>query len=213
MVSKRSIPSAAPALGLRMAEGSVRYEDRVRIGCEHLVHFIHHDPLACLMAYKYTSDLFQISALAAEATPNTLVTETINVSLDSLSREILVIEYVDIDVSPPEVLTATKTQMNCTLRDNDGGVAGLSNPRTIATANITVSAAGPGDVAVFQNAEPKTANMMDGALYVTATDNLFLSVQGANNAGVVGLGQVRIFARRAKADADTYAAILTSQYN
>ena len=183
------------------------------MGGEHLVHFIHHDSLARHMAYKYTSDMFQISALAAETTANTLVTETIQVSLDSLSREILVIEYVDIDISPPELVTGVKTQMNVTLRDNDGGVAGLSNPRTIATANITVSAAGPGDVAVFQNAEPKTANMMDGALYVTATDNLFLSVQGANNTAALGLGQVRIFARRAKADADTYAAILTSQYN
>jgi len=27
------------------------------------------------------------------------------------------------------------------------------------------------------------------------------------------LGEVRIFARRARADADTYAAILTSQFN
>ena len=165
------------------------------------------------MGYKYTSEVFQISAVAAESAVNTLVTETINLSLDSLSREILVIEYVDLDVSPPEIVGNTKTQMNLTLRDNDGGVAGLSNPRTIATANITVTAAGPGEVAVFQNAEPKTANMMDGALYVTATDDLYLSLQGANNVVTLGLGQVRIFARRAKADADTYAAILTSQYN
>lgn len=166
------------------------------------------------MGYKFTSDQFQISASVQETAPNTLATTTINLNLDSLSREILVIQMVDIDLSSPEVVPGIRTQMNTSLNDADIGVAGLSNGQVIAVANHTaVTDAGAGATAVFSNAEPRYAQMADTPLFVSATDDLYLSVQGAGNTGALGLAQVRIFARRAKADADTYAAILTSQFN
>jgi|SaaInlStandDraft_1057018.scaffolds.fasta_scaffold40883_4 hypothetical protein len=172
------------------------------------------------MAYKYTSEVFQISASATEAAPNAGASTTINLSLDSLSREILVIQYVDMDLNEPDLVGGARTSMDASLNNAGTTVAGLSNANTIAAARTTVlagSGAGAGgiDAAVsFQNNEPKVANgAEDIPLYVSATDDLFLAVKGAGNTGRLGQVQVRIFARRAKADADTYAAILTSQFN
>ena len=165
------------------------------------------------MGLKYTSDVFQISASVNETVVNTQATTTINLNLDSLSREVLVIQYVDIDVSIGDLVPGLRTQMNVSLTNTDIGVQGISNPQTIATANTTIESAGAGEVVAFQNAEPRNAQLQDQALFVSGTDNLFLSIQGANNAGTLGLGQVRIYARRAQATADTYAAILTSQFS
>ena len=172
------------------------------------------------MSYKYTSETFQISATITEAAPNGGATSTINLSLDSLSREILVIQYVDLDVNEPEMVAGQRTSMDASLNNSNIGAAGLSNPAVIAAARTSIlagSGAGAGgiDAAVsFQNNEPKMANAAeDIPLYVTATDDLFLSVLGTGNTGRLGQVQCRVFARRAKADADTYAAILTSQFN
>nr|AGA18420.1 hypothetical protein [uncultured marine virus] len=166
------------------------------------------------MGFKYTSDTFQISASVTEAAPNTLTTQTINLNLDSLSREILVIQMVDMDLSVPELQPGLKTQFNTSLNDANVGVVGLSNSQAIAVANNTIIAdAGAAAAVGFSNAEPRYAQMSDTPLFVSATDDLYLSVQGVGNAAAVGLAQVRIFARRARADADTYAAILTSQFN
>ena len=89
------------------------------------------------MAFKYTSDTFQISATVTETAPNTLTTTTINLNLDSLSREILVIQMVDLDVTSPELIAGQRTQINATLGDSSSvGAAGLSVGQTIATSNI-----------------------------------------------------------------------------
>ena len=167
------------------------------------------------MGFKYTSDTFQISASVLETAPNTLTTQTINLNLDSLSREILVIQYVDMDITAPDLVPGVRTQVNGSLNDANIGVAGLSNSQAITVANSTIiTDAGAGAAVSFANAEPRFAqNDTDVPLFVSATDDLFLSVQGVGNVAVQGLIQARIFARRARADADTYAAILTSQFN
>jgi hypothetical protein len=164
------------------------------------------------MGIKYTSDVFQISASVVETVVNTPATTTINLNLDSLSREVLVIQYVDIDVSIGDLVPGVRTQMNCSLTNTDIGVQGISNPQTIATANHTIESTA-GEVVAFSNAEPRYAQMQDSALFVSGTDNLFLSVAGSNNVATLIRGQVRIYARRAQATADTYAAILTSQFS
>jgi len=171
------------------------------------------------MSYKFTSDTFQISASVSETAPNTPTTQTINLNLDSLSREILVIQYVDMDLSSPNQEPGLRTQMNMALTDQPVGVVGLANPAAISVAsNVILTGSAPGGTegasVAFSNAEPRFAQMAsDIPLYISATDNLYLSIGGSQNTTFTGLGQVRIFARRARADADTYAAILTSQFN
>jgi hypothetical protein len=113
------------------------------------------------------------------------------------------------------LVPGARTQINASLNDANIGVVGLSNGQAIAVANTTIVAdAGAGAAVSFANAEPKNAMQdPDVPLFVSATDDLFLSVQGTANVALTGIVQARIFARRARADADTYAAILTSQFN
>ena len=165
------------------------------------------------MAYKFTSDVFQISAGAKEATANTPLTTTINLPLDSLSREILVILYVDIDCNFPDLQMGVNSFCQVSLNDSNVGVQGISNPRVIAVAENAIISDATGVVS-FQNSEPRASNQTEEVtVFVTATDDLFLSVGGTNNVTRLANSQVRIYARRARADADTYAAILTSQFN
>lgn len=164
------------------------------------------------MGFKYTSDTFQISAVVDETVLNTEATTTINLNLDSLSREILVIQYVDLDITNPDLVAGVPTVMQASLNDANIGVQGLSNGQVIATVAHSIEADATMAVS-FQNAEPRYAQMADAPIFVSATDNLFLSVLGTGNTASLGKAQCRIYARRARADADTYAAILTSQFN
>ena len=75
------------------------------------------------MGFKYTSDTFQISASVQETAANTLTTATINLNLDSLSREIL------------------EPIINNLIKRNDANFKGVGQPLRIA---LTGSKFGPG---------------------------------------------------------------------
>ena len=142
------------------------------------------------MAWKYTSEVFQISAGAQEGAPNTFDQTTINLNLDSLSREILVIMYCDLNVLPADLVAGLATSATANLSDGSQTTTStLANSRVIATATNIVE--------------------YDGIAAVSTSN---LSVLGNGNVQAKN-AQVRIWARRARADADTYAAILTSQFN
>ena len=166
------------------------------------------------MAYKYTSEVFQISAQVFESAPNTFTSQTINLNLDSLSREILVIQYVDIDLLyPSDLVAGVATETTCTLSDlQQTSRQQLSNPSTIATAASVVEYDGVAATSTH-SAGPVSANYAkDIPVFVSATDNLFLGIGGNGNVQVKS-GFVRMWCQRARADADTYAAILTAQFN
>ena len=164
------------------------------------------------MGWKYTSETFQISAGVVEGAPNTFEQTTINLNLDSLSREILVIQYCDLNVFPADLVAGFATTSTANLSDGSlTSTSTLANARVIAVATNVVEYDGVAAV-VSSNAEPVFGNYGESPLFITATDDLFLSVLGNGNAQAKS-AQVRIWARRARADADTYAAILTSQFN
>ncbi len=122
------------------------------------------------MAFKYTSDTFQISAAVAESAVNTETTTTINLNLDSLSREILVIQYVDMDLDYPDLVLGQDTYIQGSLNDANIGISGLSNAQTIAVAQNVIITDATNAVA-FQNAEPRYAQLQDGPIFESATDN------------------------------------------
>jgi hypothetical protein len=164
------------------------------------------------MAWKYTSEVFQISAGVIETAPNTFAQTTINLNLDSLSREILIIQYCDLNVFPADLVAGFATSSTTNLSDTSlTNTSTLANSRIIAVATNLIEYDGVAAV-VTSNAEPVFGNYGESPLFITATDDLFLSVKGNGNVQTKS-AQVRIWARRARADADTYAAILTSQFN
>ena len=166
-----------------------------------------------IMAYKYTSETFTIRSRVTETVANTYAEQTINLNLDSLSREILVIERVDLDPQVPDGIPGTLTAVNVSLANQtQTAVIFLDDPDTIAGAQNAIVSGAPGDSVAFSEQMPESINMSDSPLYIVATDNLFFGISGTGNVGLKSASMV-VHARRARADAGTYAAILTSQFN
>jgi hypothetical protein len=165
------------------------------------------------MAYKFTSEVFQVSANVSESAPNTLTKAIINLNLDSLSREILVIQYADIDLLyPSDLFEGLATRTDVSLNDLESiGAAQINNASVIASATSIVEYDGVAAVSTH-SADPVFGNFSDTPIFVSATDNLYLAVEGSGNLQAKS-GYVRMWCRRARADADTYAAILTAQFN
>jgi len=163
------------------------------------------------MGYKTTSNVFQISAGVVETAPNTATQLTINSNVDSLSREILLVWAVDIDVSPCDNVPGTDASVDAYLANSSQtGAVGIQNPDVISTAASVVKNDGAGGVASFQNAEPRSGPAGKEPLFYVATNDLFLGIESTNNVGVKR-AQVRIWAQRASIDAASYAALLTAQ--
>ena len=163
------------------------------------------------MGYKTTSSVFQISAGVQETAPNTATELTINTNVDSLSREILLIWAVDLDISPCDNVPAADTSVDAYLSNTtQTGAVGIQDPDTIASAASTVKNDGAGGVATFQNAEPRNGPANKEPLYYVATNDLFLGIESTLNVGAKRV-QCRIWAQRATIDAASYAALLTAQ--
>ena len=164
------------------------------------------------MGYKWTSETFTIRGEATETAANTFTEAEINLNLDSLSREILVIQRVDLDCGNPTGVAGTNTSVSASLANSaQTAVIGINNPDCIASAQKVIVSANPTSAVAFSEEHPESINNSDEALYIVATDNLFLGIVGLANTAAKNVRMV-LHARRAKADASTYSAILTSQF-
>ena len=164
------------------------------------------------MGYKWTSETFTIREGVTESAANTFTEQTINLNLDSLSREILVIQRADLDVAYPDGVPGSYTSVMCSLANTtQTGVINIDDPDCIASANAVIVSGAPGDSVGFQEQMPETVNASDQPLFIVATDNLYMGIKGLNNTNAKSAYMV-LHARRAKADAGTYSAILTSQF-
>jgi len=164
------------------------------------------------MGYKWTSETFTIREAVTESAANTFTEATINLNLDSLSREILVIQRADLDLAYPDAVAGTYTSVNMSLANtSQAAVININDPDCIASANTVIVSPNPTSMGTFQEQAPESVNLSDQPLYIVATDNLFLGIKGLNNTNAKS-GYMVLHARRAKADAGTYSAILTSQF-
>lgn len=163
------------------------------------------------MGYKTTSNVFQISEGVIETAANTHTELTINSNVDSLSREILLIWSVDLDIDPSENIVATDTTVDAYLSNStQTGAVGIQDADTIASARATCKTNALGGAAVFQNAEPRNGPKGKEPLFYVATNDMFLGIE-SNNQTAVKRVQCRIWAQRATIDAASYAALLTAQ--
>jgi len=163
------------------------------------------------MGFKYSSEQFEIRASVTESAANVFTQEEIQINLDSLNREILVIMSVDIDTGEPFLVDGTNTSVTASLtKTSQTNTLPISNPACIANVSksIRVSAT-PGSGVAFQENMPILEHT--GEYHsILATDNAFIGVEGSGNPSARG-ANVLIKARRARADADTYAALVTSE--
>ena len=180
------------------------------------------------MGYKMTTENYFIRESNTVSVPagtgltvSTSNSEAIDLNLDTLSREVLIIHEVDWDVIGVAGLAAAVAtdaaasgaypSFTVTLQLNtEAGVFNLGSKEFVAGREIGIST-----FAVMDDSSPDTSNTnADYPLAIVAGSDVVFRMVVQQNLSVAATprdvtGHCRIVAQRAKADADTYAAILT----
>lgn len=198
------------------------------------------------MSVKPTTAVFHIRGSETidcdfQNSPNALATLEIPTNLDTLNREVLLIQEIDFDVAGVAQWVGVLSRNNGSQDPADAFINGtlsvvltevdpavdpnallLSSPHFIASKEMS-SVSG----LMFDTQEnPDSASYSsqvggDHPLFTTASESLFLTVASAvnNNDATAGTappvrvrGMARVMCQRGKADADTYAAILTGLF-
>lgn len=165
-----------------------------------------------IMGFKKTSDLIAISYGVTESAANTYTQEEIALQLDVLNNEIFVVLAIDINVTPPDAIAATNTATGSSVTStSQTALANLSNTNCLATSRDFIQAAGfaDGGVAFSRAALESYTGDLD-YLGLIATNNFFVQIVGTNNGTAKGV-EGRVWGYRAKADAQTYAALVQSE--
>ena len=164
------------------------------------------------MGFKKTSDTIAVSFGADELVAGTMVQEEIALQLDILNNEIFVVLGIDLDVSNPEAIAATDTDVKSSLTTTSSlAVSNLSNSNCLATAREAIRAAAfvDGGVGFTRTADSTIPATVD-YIGLIATNNFFVQVQGTGNAREANV-RGRLWGYRARADASTYAALVQSE--
>jgi len=163
------------------------------------------------MGFKKTSDLIAISFGIAETGANTFTQEEIALQLDILNNEIFVALAVDLDNQVPDMSSGNNSTVTSSVSSTtQSGTVGLSNTNCIATAQLSIRADAPTNGASFSRAAAESYTGRLDYIAIIATNNFFVQVEGAGNAGAKSVSG-RIWGYRAKADASTYAALVQSE--
>lgn len=177
----------------------------------------------------------------ASQSGTTLEVTAIPTSLDALNREVMMIQEVDFDIVNSNYLSAVMARQGASLDPAvqylngyvavfltevdprlDNSVLSLSSPHFIAARTVEMVAG----VYTISDDNPDTATYSSVAfseqpLFTTASSEIFLTIASAYQgndpatftaAPPILTGNFRAFAQRGRADADTYAAILTGLY-
>lgn len=165
------------------------------------------------MGFKKTSDTIAISFGLTETAPTTFTQEEIALQLDVLNNEIFVVLAVDLDLSNPDAVAATDTQVSASLTSTtQTALQNLANSNCIVSAQKAIRAAGfvDGGVGFDRKADSTYTGDVD-YIALISTNNFFVQVQ-ASVGNTVAKGVVgRLWGYRARADASTYAALVQSE--
>ncbi len=156
---------------------------------------------------KQTSEIIAISTSITEAIAGTLATETIELALSPLDNQVFVVTKVDVQMSTPELIAATDTNVLVTLSTTERATIGSLGDSDVISFHARGVTAAPGlTTAVnFTDVNPdQPAPGMD-YLAVIFTSDMFLNIQGTNNVAVKN-AQARIHGYRATASSAVYAA-------
>lgn len=165
------------------------------------------------MAIKKSSDLINISGSVDESAANTFTELEVNLDLDPLNREVFVVTDVSLDPFTPDALPATITQTAISVcATSQTGVQNISEPRCMSNVldRIYGGAAEFNFARIAQPTLIATTGTSSDYIGIISTPNFFVQVAGLNNATAKG-GVFRVTGYRARADADTYAALVASE--
>jgi len=167
------------------------------------------------MGFKKTSDLIAVSFRVTETAAGVLTELEVPLQLDVLNNEIAVVVAADIDLSSPDGIAATNTEVNGSITSTSAGAAvntpGINDTNTIAVGEKAIRAAGFVDSGVgFQRAAQESYTGELDWIALIATNNFYAQIKGANNLTTKSMNG-RLWLYRARADATTYAALVQSE--
>lgn len=164
-------------------------------------------------AYKITSDPFFVNGSVTETAANAFTQVEISLPLDSLNQEGILVHAVYFESSSPELIANLSSRVNLQVTSTSKtGLVGANDAnliaqRTLVTSGGAAEFSGPhiidfiGQDAPYQESD----NLM-----IVATDNVFFSIQGANQTSAKS-GTFRMVCSRVKLDAAAYAALVTNE--
>ena len=174
---------------------------------------LHPKQKVIIMAIKKSSDLINISGSVKETAANTFTQLEVNLDLDPLNREVFVVTDVSLDPFTPDALPGTITQTAISVcATSQTSVQNISEPRCMSNVldRIYGGAAEFNFARIAQPTLIATTGTSSDYIGIISTPNFFVQCEGLNNATAKG-GVFRVTGYRARADADTYAALVASE--
>jgi len=163
------------------------------------------------MGFKKTSSIVTISNQTTESALNTFTQTEIDLQLSPLDNEIFVVLAIDVSPQPPDMVggtdSSTSVSVSSTSRTTVGSI-GSSN--VLGAGESAIRSDAPTNGVAFQHfsGETPTANL--DYIGILATSQFFVQIEGAGNTGAKNAA-VRVWGYRAKSDASTYAALVSSE--
>jgi len=162
------------------------------------------------MGFKKTSDLIAISFRVDETALNTFTQDEIALQLDILNNEIFVVLAVDLNPSSPDLVAAQTTATECAVTStSQTTLATLANSNTVAVASLAIVSDAANSVSFTRAAEESYSGNLDYVALIS-TNNFFVSLVGQSNTSAKSVTG-RVWGYRAKADSNTYAALVQSE--
>ena len=162
--------------------------------------------------FKPTSRTIIVSGTVSETAANTLTSETVNLSLNTLDQEVFVITAANLDFSAPDMVGGTDTFVRGSLSSTDIGTFGsLGNPNVVVAGRLDIRSDAPTNAAAFMQMAGEAPQGELDYIAIISTSNFHVQVLGANNLAAKDMGW-RVWGYRAKVtDAGIYAALVQSE--
>jgi len=166
------------------------------------------------MALKKTSSTITISSVVVESAANTSTFQKVDLQLNPLDNEVFVVTGINLDPDAPDSVANTSTTVDAsvstTLRSSVGTISD-SNVMASARTQIICNAAMTPDGGIpFTREDPLTVPPGEDYLAVIATNDFYVNIVGTGN-GNAKSARCRLYGYRARADANTYAALVQSE--
>jgi len=177
-----------------------------------LLYTPHYTGMAMPKGFKPTSSTIIISGTVTETAINTLITETVNLSLNTLDQEVFVVTAINLDFSAPDLVAATNTIVRGSISVTDiGSFGSIGDPNVIAAGRLDIRSTAPTAAVGFMQMAGEAPQGELDYIALISTSNFHVQVVGSNNIAVKGMGW-RVWGYRAKVtDAGIYAALVQSE--
>jgi len=159
---------------------------------------------------KDTSSVVAISAGLVETAANTFTQGSVDLNLDPLSNEVFVVLAIDINLTPPDAIASTATNVKGSISTTSRTTLGtIANSNVLAESALDIKTWDESGVSFTRLAGESPTAFLD-YIGIIATNDFFIQLQGTNNA-VAKNANVRVWGYRARADATVYAALVQSE--